>query len=238
MYNYQDIKSLRSHDFTPIFYAISRLSPHVGAATSFLNALHDMYDFVAHVFKNNVRERPVILKASFGKFCSNSIIGLANMTPIICVAAFLLTNPLFLPILALHPISMDFIKYSKLVKSGIQEVNEKKMRYLTQPTEAHREDLKDATNHLYLMKQELAISTGLIIGAAISIAGIFFPPLLMTTLIFSISIAAVGFIDKRYQYSRKIYQFFCGKEEYIPYAPSIVPITSPAVLRTSTSPTS
>jgi len=233
MCKYQEIKSLRVDDFTPLFYAISRLSPHVGAATSFLNAAHDLYDFTFHILKHDVRGRSIILKAAFGKFWSNSLIGLANMTPIICIAAFLLINPIVLPIIALHPISVDFIKFTTLVKNGIREVREKKLKYLSQPTKKNLEDLLLATDYLYQVKQELAISTGLIIGGLLSIAGIFFPPLLMAGIIFSISIAVVGFIDKRYQYSRKMYQFFFGKEEYIPYAPSIIPMPTMSIMSTT-----
>lgn len=212
----KDVKSFCPQDFTPLFYAISRLSPHVGAATSFLNATHDLFDLVITVFKNDVRERPKILKAALGRFCSNSLIGIANMTPIICIAAFMLTNPLILPIVAIHPVCTDFIKFYHLVNAGIKEVREKKILYLAHPTKKNREDFIEAEDYLYSVKQQLAISACLVIGAVISAAGVFFPPLLLVGIIFSVSVALLGFIDKRYQCTRKIHAFFFGNDTYIP----------------------
>lgn len=229
--NYRDIRTLRVDDFTPLFYAISRISPHLGAVTSFLNAAHDIYDFMIHICKSDVRGRSIILKTTFGKFFSNSVIGLANMTPIICVAAILLINPVVLPLITIHPISMDFIKFATLVKKGMKEVREKKLKYLIQPTKNNLDDLLVAKNYLYQIKQELVISAGLIIGAILSVVGVFFPPLLLVGIILSISIAVAGFVDKRYQCSSRMHQFFFGKEEFIPYAPSIIPVKMHASMR-------
>lgn len=209
----QDVRSFHLNDLTPLFYAIARSTPSIGAITSFSNAAFDLYDLLSHLLKHDVKERPVIAKAAFSRFLSNMLLGFGNLAPFIPIAAIMTINPLIIPIIALHPVSINLKKNFHMVHVARQDVIEKKIIFMAHPTKQNLETLQNAKETLYAAKQELVISTGLVIGTAMAVVGVFFPPVLLLGIIFSVAVSVLGLLDKHYQFTKKIHRAIYGEDE-------------------------
>lgn len=187
--------------------------PYINGVTSLLSAVYDLTDILIHLCKSQVVLRKIVLKTALSRFLGNALIGIAKLTPLITVAAFIVTCPWLIPLIALVPVIANLIKYTKLSKEWKNIVTQNTLLFNNNPTEETLKNLKDAREALYHTAQERFICFGLILGALLSVVGVFFPPLLIPGIVLSISSALLGFIDKRYQYSKKISHYIFGNFE-------------------------
>lgn len=228
MSNLKTVRRPTLEDLSQLLVALSRF-PYFGAIMSLFSALYDLYDFIISLFKKKIIQRKAVASAALSRFLGHSLIGLGGLVPIVTVAAFMILNPCIIPLVALLPAISDLYKYCKIVNTAKKIVAANYIQFKNNPTKENLAKLKESREMLYRAKQEQAISTGLVIGTALSAAGLIFPPLLMAGVAISLASAVFGFLDKRYRFSERISQFIfgnpeIGEEDMIDNTASIIPL--------------
>jgi hypothetical protein len=225
------IKSLKRPNLEDCYRIIDALTrfPYFGAIMSLVSAFYDLYDLASSLFKKNVIQRAAVVKAALSRFLAHTITGLAGLNPFVTIAAFMFLHPCLLPLVALLPVIAELYKYCKIVNATKKEVERKSLIFKQNPTADTLKDLKESREILYQAKQERAISGALVVSATLSLFGIIFPPLLLAGLVISVSVAMLGFLDKRYRFSERISHYIFGnpdngEEEIIENNYSIVPL--------------
>lgn len=208
----KSVKRPNREDFYRIIDALTRF-PYFGAIMSLLSAAYDLYDLITSLFKRNIIQRAAVVKAAFSRFVAHTLTGLAGLNPFVTIAAFMFLHPCLLPLVALAPVLAELYKYCKIVNATKKEVEQKSILFKDKPSFETLKNLKESREILYQAKQERAISGALVISATLSLFGIIFPPLLLAGLVISVSVAIVGFLDKRYHFSQRASHYIFGNPD-------------------------
>ncbi len=222
------VRRYKLQDLSELLNALARF-PYFGGFISLLSALHDLYDMVSSLFNKKIVEKKVVVSSAFSRCCAHTLIGLGGLVPLVTIAAFMLFHPCIIPLVALYVASVELYKFCKIVNTTRDIVKEKGFAFKNNPTLETLTELKEARELFYQAKQERIINIGLLIGAALGVVGLIFPPLLMAGVAFSLTSAVLGLIDKKYRISESISYFIYGnpdieEEQLLDHTPSIVPI--------------
>jgi hypothetical protein len=213
MIKYTDIKKyFNIQDIQNLLLSLSNF-PYFGALASLLNSFFDVCEIYKGFTHYNIYKNQIKIKTGAFRFTCNLLLGLAGLFPLLAIASCLLVNPFILPLISFSLVVSNFYKACVITKITKYELSIDKRVVETSLNENSIQIFSVTEKNLYISQRECIANSVLMVGAAVSLLGVIFPPFLLVGLGIGMAGGLLSVLDKKLFFCKKIVRMFDKKED-------------------------